>query len=539
MLRRAIISFILMGILFVNSGAVYLNPKAIEVKNYSKGVHILVENCENIGTFSIGGLYNSKFKKLTFSYPFPWRGTFITLMVGNKTYSNSINPDVISKDGGNFLDLYTTESPRVDDEKISTKWYLPENIIVEQILEAIDNGTKIIIKATNLNDEEITFGVRIHLDTMLGENDGAPIYIPGDGLKSYESEYHDSKLNFRYWKAYNKVDNPSVIATGILEGDDITYPDRLIVSNWKRSMRSDWYYNINPSVSILGDSAVILYYEPKIIKPKETIYISTAYINGEPILPVYKGNFGIAEIITDRIGRKYCPGDKISIKVDVLSRKRSHKGLLELKIINENDDILYMKTRNTSIVNPDSINSIEFQFNTSSDMFKKSVESLQIIAILYHNNTKIDEKTTKIIIDKTLCTKPSRGIKIDIFLLIFLFISLIIICYICYILYSRFIAMGDVEVTKTIDNDVVRIIVKNKTKRKLRDCVIEDKIEEHSELNIMTAGVIRKGEKLIWNIGVLNPNEHVILEYKIKRGRVLPYTIFRWDGGEKKLELKQ
>ncbi|OYT42207.1 MAG: hypothetical protein B6U86_00745 [Candidatus Altiarchaeales archaeon ex4484_43] len=50
------------------------------------------------------------------------------------------------------------------------------------------------------------------------------------------------------------------IASGVLYGEGLTYPDKFLVTDWKRSMYSSWDYEIDPKRTILGDSSVLIYY---------------------------------------------------------------------------------------------------------------------------------------------------------------------------------------------------------------------------------------------------------------------------------------
>ncbi|MEA1925008.1 MAG: hypothetical protein U9M95_03975 [Candidatus Altiarchaeota archaeon] len=510
-----------------------LNERIIEIKDNESGVGMVVENCENIGTFSLGGLYGGEFKKLTFYYPIPWKGTFITLNVDGVLYSNSINPGEISLEKENFLDTYVTKLPHRQGDAIRMSWRLPGDVEVEQVLEVAEDGTRISLRATNEGDDRVSFGARLHLDTMLGGNDGAPIYIPGDGLKSYEREYQESELNYRYWKAYNKADNPSVIATGVLKGVNLTYPDRLIVANWKQSMRSSWDYIVKPSTSILGDSALILYYNPTYIEPGETLTHSTSYINGEPILPASKGDFGIAEIVTDKVDGRYCPGECVYIKTDVLSRGTSNEGSLKLRVKNKAGDVLYEKTKETGVVEADSVNSIEYSFKTPKDVSK---ENLKVTAALYQNRQEIDNRTTYVLVDGKACTKPSIEIKVDWLMPFVMLVLILILAVTARTSYNYMIERGEIKVTKTAENEEVNVIVENNTRNKLKDCVIEDFIPDGAEVNITTAGVHRRGDKLMWDIGEIPPKEHAILEYRIKKQGILPNAVFRWDLGEMESE---
>jgi len=494
----------------------------VELKDVSKGIHLTVEKCRNIGTFSIGGLYDgNKWERLTYLYPKPWEGTFLSVKVNDIVYTNSI-------DSRNkiFMDPYIDKKPEIEDDGISLSWRLPEDILVEERFELIDRGVRIKTEVTNHGDRVVNVGVRLHLDTMLGENDGAPIYIPGDGLRSDETEYHGSDLNFRYWKAYNMVDNPSVISTGILDKE--SYPDGVIVAYWKNSMYSSWEYKIDPSRSILGDSAVILYYNPRRIEPGETRTIVTSYLNGEPILPVSKGYFGIAEIAPDKPDAIYCPDSSAILRVDVISRKFENKGYLNLEIRDEKGSIVYTDKEDTGLIGADSVKTIPFSWKTPENI---SPTSFDVIAILYDMNGKeLDRKRTQIVVDHTRCMPLEKGGLNWMLVLIplLLFLSAIFI----FIIVQGYSQLGNVEIKKEKDGESVKVIVWNKTKREIKNCVIVDRIPEGAEVDVLTAGVERRDTELIWRIGTLDSDDRAILEYRIKDVEFLPPAVVRWDSGE-------
>jgi len=499
----------------------------VELKDVSRGVHITVENCRNIGTFSIGGLYDeNKWERLTYLYPKPWEGTFLSIKVNDIVYTNSI-------DSRNkiFMDPYIDKKPEIEDDGISLSWKLPEEIFVKQTFELIDRGVRIKTEITNHGNRGVDVGVRLHLDTMLGENDGAPIYIPGDGLKSNEADYHGTDLNFRYWKAYNMVDNPSVISTGIL--DEQSYPDGVIVAYWKNSMYSSWEYEIDPSRSILGDSAVILYYNSKRIEPGETRTIITSYLNGEPILPVSRGYFGIAEIAPDKPDAIYCPNSLAVLRVDVISRKLGNEGYLNLEIKDEDGNMVYTNKEHTGPIGADSVKSIPFSWKTPRNI---SPTSFDVLAMLYDMNGKeVDRKKTQIVVDHNRCMALEKvpleegGLNwmlIMIPLLLFLFAIFI------FIITQRYSQLGNVEIEKEKDGENVKVIVWNKTKREIKNCVIVDRIPEGAEVDVLTAGVERRDTELIWRIGILKSDDKAILEYRIKDVEFLPPALVRWESGE-------
>ncbi len=509
------------------------NSCTLGIKDETKGMHIVVETCKNIGTFSIGGLYNGNWEKLTYFYPSPWEGTFLSVKVNDNVYSNSENPDEKIQ-----MDTYIIEYPSVSGNKISTKWMLPENpknsfgifgpnqtksdlgILVEQTLEITKDAVLIHIKTTNADSNPANVGVRLHIDTMLGDNDGAPIYIPGDGLKTSETGYSAHILNFKYWKAYNRQDDPTIIATGILDGR-LTYPDKVLIANWKKSFHSSWDYEITPDVLITGDSAVILYYPEKPLFPNSAREITTAYGIGSPILPALI-SFGIADIVTDKITGLYCPGEVAELGVDVANTgKNAETGLVSIRIEDNKGFVIYGNSKDTGIMNPDSVNSIKFDWLIPENLSGSFVVRAQLF-----RNTPIDEKILVVTVDPSQCISEKKEIN-PVFLAI---LAVLLAAIILFLIYSR---RGGIEIKKIREGNTVKVTVLNKSKKEIRNCIIDDKIPGNAEIHVRTIGVQRTGDKLIMNVGRLKPGEVAILEYRVKGINVLPRAIVRWAGGEK------
>jgi len=227
---------------------------SIEIKDKAKS-HIVVETCTDIGTFSLGNYYEN-WEELTYNYPQPWEGTFIIINVNNTLYSNS----PYAKDSIH-MDPYVLESPHKVGNSIVTKWKLPEGIIVNQELEMISNGSRIKLNVENPTSQSIKVGARILLDTKLNGNDGAVIFIPEIGFIEREASY-TSKINSL--RLQDSIDNPSAVAM-IDFSDEKIKPDKIIISNWKKTYLSGWDYKVDVSKSIKLDSAVILYYNPRVI----------------------------------------------------------------------------------------------------------------------------------------------------------------------------------------------------------------------------------------------------------------------------------
>ncbi len=522
-LRDILVLFFMVVLL---QGLVYPALCSVELKDDEKGIHPVVETCNSIGTFSLGARSGGYWNRLTYNYPKAWDGTFISVIVNDRIYANSENPSDINEESGGYMDPYVVEMPYIDKDSIITRWRLPERILVEEKLQLMENGTRIQVKLTNENTEAVVGGLRIHLDTMLGENDGAPIYIPGAGLRSTETEYFGNYLNFDYWKAYNRKDQPSIISTGILYGQGLSYPSKLVIANWKKSMYSSWDYKVDTANSILWDSAVLLYYKPVTIDALGSVTFTTIYKNGQPILPTSRGYFGIAEIVPDKVSKTYCPGDNLSIDVDVINRGDETEGSVKIEIEDNTGIIVHRDTKSTGRVDMGSVNTIGFTCRTPSDI-KSSPCKVRVA--LYRDNKIEDRKEIKIYLDRNICpaVEEENGFSQILLPILSVFLFLLIIAGIIIFFYNY--SKGRVEVYKIKEGDIAKVIVDNNTNKELKNCMIEDKLAQGAEVNIYTMDVLRKGDKLIWDIGTLKPKESVILEYKIRGVGVIPTAVFRWD----------
>ncbi len=499
--------------------AVSAEDCAVNLQDTEKGVQVVMENCKNVGTFSLGGLYNGQWEKLTYFYPQPWAGTFITIKVADLYYTNSIDP----KDGIR-MDQYLKESPTVQGNKLLVRWMLPEQISVEESLEPIANSTLIHLTIKNENPgQTYEVGARIHLDTMLGDNDGAPIYVPGDGLKVTEKEYTGKDLTFKYWKAYNSQDAPNIVSTGLLYGE-LTYPDKLVIANWKQSKQTIWDYTVNEEKSVLGDSAVLLYYNPTTLPSGQTKEIITGYGSGEPVLNKLSE---ITEIVLNNITGQYCMGEDVNMKVDTGSRI-DFEGSLVLEIRDKAKETVYSKTLPALTIQAESVKSSEFTYTIPDNVTN---EEYTIDAKLYNpQGSLLDEKETKFTVDAKKCgitsTEQPQGPN-------WLLIGLMIIIIIVVIAFIASRRKGEVVITKIKEGHRVIVSVYNNSDHDIKEGIIEDRIIEGAEVDIHTLNVRRRGTKLSLDVGTLKPGHKASMEYNIKNVNVVPPTLFRWEGGEK------
>lgn len=243
------------------------NAINVTVNNQLENEYISVATSD-VGRFTIGTTGgdpdNTKDdnKKLLYGHPSP-RTSYTTLKIDNNNYTFSSSQQ-------------TTEG----NSKISD--YSVGDISVEQVLSIVNNSStnredtvqvKYIVK--NNGTEAHDAGIRIMMDTMLGNNDAAPFRIPNIGAVTSELELSGDNIP-EYWQAFDSLTNPSVISQGTLVKDGELKPDKVQFTNWSRVYNTSWGYNVNTSAKN-GDSAVSVIWNPADILPGEQREYTTYY----------------------------------------------------------------------------------------------------------------------------------------------------------------------------------------------------------------------------------------------------------------------
>jgi hypothetical protein len=178
-------------------------------------------------------------------------------------------------------------APFVDDGQILTTWLLGD-IEVSQTLTPWHNRytgredtVRIEYSLTNRDVVSHSVGLRVLLDVLVGENDGAPYLIPGTGNVTFEREYLGSRIPI-IWQAFESptFDPTSLKAMGILQGHGATPPDRCVIANWYYIYYyapNPWDYAVTTELPVTYDSAVALYWNPMVLDPGSSRTLVTYY----------------------------------------------------------------------------------------------------------------------------------------------------------------------------------------------------------------------------------------------------------------------
>ncbi|MCR5487144.1 MAG: Ig-like domain-containing protein [Lachnospiraceae bacterium] len=234
--------------------------KASATSSYTVGNDIVEFHINGSGHLTIGttgGLPNStedNNKKLIFGHPGS-STSHTTVRVNGKDY--------------NFESSNTT----YDHAGLrATTSMMADGVLVTQTLQIVENNGKkdtvqISYSYKNTTTSPKSVGVRIMLDTMLGDNDGSPFKIPSIGNLTHELEMAGNAVP-QYWQAFDKLTNPSIFAVGTVFKSGDRRPDKVQFASWPMITGTLWDYTCDPSRELSHgdtrglDSAVALYWNP-------------------------------------------------------------------------------------------------------------------------------------------------------------------------------------------------------------------------------------------------------------------------------------
>lgn len=181
---------------------------------------------------------------------------------------------------------------------------------------------RISYTAENLDTAPHQVGVRVMLDTLIGDNDGVPFNVPGDsGLTRAPRDLTGSEIP-DFIEVYENDDltDPGVIVRLTLKGGDATTPDRVLLASWCAANVS-WDYlqevgGLGDSFHQCGDktrkldSSVGIFWTPTTLGPGETRTWTTYYGLGK-ITTV--SNTGTSAISLSELRKQYAIGEEFWI----------------------------------------------------------------------------------------------------------------------------------------------------------------------------------------------------------------------------------
>ncbi|MFP4662041.1 MAG: hypothetical protein ACLFPF_07620 [Halanaerobiales bacterium] len=249
-------------------------------------------------------------KPLVYGRPRPWT-SYTTLWLDGQHYVFGGQTGRRAGSNGNYGEV--VQGPYVDNNSIVTTTQFEDDIIVEQILTIVKSYTtglydsvQIKYRVENTGDKDHKVGLRVVLDTMLGQNDGAPFRIGNDAVVS-DKLYYSKELP-QFWQAFDSISDPTVTSQGTFTGTGVTTPDQVKFADWGSMADGVWDFDFNPGEDFLRkgeyeiDSAAALYWVPETLEAGESrSYITNYGLGGITVVPglLSLGITSPAEVVLD------------------------------------------------------------------------------------------------------------------------------------------------------------------------------------------------------------------------------------------------
>ena len=223
--------------------------------------------------------------------------SYTTVRVNGTSYIYQINNSSFNEEEGNNV-----SSGNFGGLDVEQKLTLKENLATGR-----EDTVEIKYTVTNNTEETQDAGLRIMMDTMLGNNDAAPFRVPQYGSITTETEFSKDNIP-QFWQAFDDLSNPTVISQGRFYSSAGVKPDKVQFTNWSRAYGTNWGLAVNPSYSN-GDSAVSVIWEEKPLAPGESreyvTYYGLSEFSEDLSLPLALSVYSDSKIST--AGGKYIP----------------------------------------------------------------------------------------------------------------------------------------------------------------------------------------------------------------------------------------
>lgn len=175
-----------------------------------------------------------------------------------------------------------TMAPTVVDANTVKAVYSFGGVEFTQLLTFVQGQTagnydtlQITYECRNTTNTAKSIGLRIMLDTMIGNNDYAPLCPYGSSsYAAYETDFPGSSVPVM-WEAFDDFANPTLKALGTLRNAGIETPDRFVIANWGHIYGTTYDFTYDASISV-GDSAVGMWWE-RTLSPSGTLTFGTFY----------------------------------------------------------------------------------------------------------------------------------------------------------------------------------------------------------------------------------------------------------------------
>ncbi|HWR62447.1 MAG TPA: hypothetical protein VN580_12590, partial [Clostridia bacterium] len=228
--------------------------------------------------------------------------SFTTFRIDGKDYIFGNDYGFLGIKGG------MAKAPETSGTVNTTLWELGDLEVKQQLTLVSDSvnpdvgNVRVTYTVSNKGKSNKNVGSRILFDTMLGNNDGSPLIIPGiDDPVEHEISFEGEKVP-SFWQSADADISPNVVSYGLVSGWDNEAPDRMTAAHWEGIGSTKWDYLADSTVKFASvfnkynksDSAVALYWDPEVLAPGETRVYETFY--GLGVFTTADGNTFLANM---------------------------------------------------------------------------------------------------------------------------------------------------------------------------------------------------------------------------------------------------
>ena len=221
-----------------------------------------------------------------------YRTSVLSIVVGNRIYRLG--------EAGSFKEEVenTEEGPRFI--------WTSKNLIVTAAFgfvaskgTPLADGIKMTLSLSNVSDRNLEVGVRLLLDTYLGEDSDAHFTTDSGDLVKGEATYAQANVP-SYWISA-KSDSAAAAGLQVMtRGAQVSPPDSVVFANWKRLNDASWTYETSASRNFnllpysINDSAACHYYDPVVVPSgsARTLTVLMGNISPEGFVAAVKGDIG-------------------------------------------------------------------------------------------------------------------------------------------------------------------------------------------------------------------------------------------------------
>ncbi|RAP26611.1 hypothetical protein DID74_01690 [Candidatus Marinamargulisbacteria bacterium SCGC AG-333-B06] len=280
--------------LFVFIFSVFSFAEANVLSIHNEFIKAVVNNNDAKGRFALettlGNPDNSQddYQDLIYGKPIPWT-SYTTLLIDNNPYIFGDSDKRLKHRTKTNFNYAPLSEQFVSNNIITSTAFIKDFNISQNIgfyrnpNTNIHDSIFIEYHVTNTSPDTHYFGLRIMLDTKLGQNDGAPFRMGRDQI---ESEIQLTKKDlFAYWQAFDSLTTPNIISQGLLTDSSrsLTMPDVIHLANWGTLVDQPWNAPYKQERSFVRkgedqkDTALALTFQSKAIQPNQTKIFKTVY----------------------------------------------------------------------------------------------------------------------------------------------------------------------------------------------------------------------------------------------------------------------